>query len=94
MGYGIGAAKYLVMGLLFNPLSFYIFGGTLLWFLDVLTMLGSENLGQLALNLLLIHFGIPSSVEDALFQMFVGLAVATILWLVGSLRYASRRGWR
>lgn len=94
MGYAIGAAKYWMMGLLFNPFNLYIYGGGLLWFLDVVDLAGAETVEEFTINYILMEYGIPSSLEDFLFQLFVGTTVATILWLIGSLRYAASRGWR
>lgn len=93
MGYGVGAGKYLIMGLLFNPFNLYVYGGGLLWFLDVLDLIGAKDLNEFVLNYILMEYGIPKSVEDAVGQLLVGAFVATVSWLIGSLTYARSRGW-
>jgi hypothetical protein len=89
MGIETGAIKYL-LATFFFPGPYYIFGGTLLWGLDVLTLIGSKNFDELALNALTIYFDIPTSIGEAVGQHLVGALAGTLLWLVGMMRYHGR----
>lgn len=84
-----GAVKYL-FATFFFPGPYYIFGGTLLWGLDVLTLIGSKNFEDLAFNALTIYFDIPASIGEFVGQHLVGALVATLLWLIGMMRYHGR----
>lgn len=79
MSYELGAAKYLLMAFVY-PVNYYIFGGTLLWILDVVDIIGADNLNDLTLAYVAAVYGIPTSVGDALLQLGVGATVATLLW--------------
>jgi hypothetical protein len=79
MGYESGALKYLLKALLY-PIPYYIFGGTLLWILDVIDLIGSDSAQDLAINYILIHYGIPWPLDRALIQLVVGAVAATLLW--------------
>ncbi len=81
MSYETGAAKYLLKTVLY-PVNYWIFGGALLWVLDVLDLIGADNFNDLLLRYILIHYGIPSSIEDFFVQFVVGAVCATTLWYV------------
>ena len=79
MGYESGAIKYLLKALLY-PIPYYIFGGTLLWFIDIIDLIGSDSAQEFAINYVLIHYGVPWPLERALIQLVVGAFAATLLW--------------
>ncbi len=93
MGYIDGAAKYFLMGLIFNPVSLWIHGGSLFYVFDLLSLIGSDSFQELAIRYIWIEYGPPASLDEAIVQLLVGAAVATVSWFVGSYQYARSRGW-
>ncbi|MBI2078852.1 MAG: hypothetical protein HYT80_10880 [Euryarchaeota archaeon] len=89
MGVGVGALKYWLWTFLI-PGPYYIFGGTLLWFMDVLSILGARDFGELAVAALAAYFDFPTSVQEAIGQHLVGGLGATLLWVIGMARYQGR----
>jgi HD-like signal output (HDOD) protein len=89
MGIESGAVKYFLMTYLV-PGPYYIFGGSILWFMDVVNVLGAKNAQKLIVAAAAAYFKFPTSVGDFLFQHFVGAFAATALWFIGMIRYMSR----
>jgi hypothetical protein len=94
MSYETGLPKYIVAMIFCNPLNMYIYGGSLLWILDVFQLVGSDSVNEFAWNYVLMEYGLPSSIGDAFLQIFIGAVVAGAGWYVGSTRYAQSQGWR
>jgi len=90
MGIESGAVKYFLMTYLV-PGPYYIFGGTLLWFMDIINILGAKDANELVVAAAATYFKFPTSVGDFLFQHFVGAFAATVLWFIGMVGYLARR---
>lgn len=79
MGYEAGAIKYFLWTFVY-PVPYYIFGGGLLWFWDLIDLLQADSVQEFAWSYFMMHYGIPSSIEQALGQTALGGVVATLSW--------------
>lgn len=81
MGYGIGAGKYLIKGIFLNPIALYLYGGVILGFLELLSLLAQGISPEGFLVYAISTYLPPTSFLDAILQTLIGGLGATLSWL-------------